>query len=104
MENWNYAHAASRSVIARRHPYNYEQGQGWEVENYEWDGGLVLCRARDGPDRGQVERAQPAQPVPPLGPIHGGRKLGRADAVARDGPPTAALALPKEASLDMNIS
>ena len=38
MENWNYAHAASRGVIARRHPYNYEQGQGWEVENYEWDG------------------------------------------------------------------
>ena len=26
MENWNYAHAASRGVIARRHPYNYEMG------------------------------------------------------------------------------
>ena len=26
MENWNYAHAASRGVIARRFPYNYEQG------------------------------------------------------------------------------
>ncbi|HEV2300271.1 MAG TPA: aromatic ring-hydroxylating dioxygenase subunit alpha, partial [Stellaceae bacterium] len=38
MENWNYAHAASRGVIARRHPYNYEQGQGREVENYEFDG------------------------------------------------------------------
>src|SRR5262249_49936200 len=23
MENWNYAHAASRGVIARRYPYNY---------------------------------------------------------------------------------
>jgi hypothetical protein len=26
MENWNYAHAASRGVIARRYPYTYEQG------------------------------------------------------------------------------
>ena len=26
MENWNYAHAASRGTIARRYPYSYEQG------------------------------------------------------------------------------
>ena len=26
MENWGYAHAASRGVIARRHPYNYSMG------------------------------------------------------------------------------
>ena len=26
MENWNYAHTASRGVIARRYPYNYEMG------------------------------------------------------------------------------
>ena len=26
MENWNYAHAASRGMIARRYPYNYEKG------------------------------------------------------------------------------
>ena len=38
MENWNYAHAASRGTIARRHPYSYEQGMGYEVENYQWDG------------------------------------------------------------------
>jgi hypothetical protein len=38
MENWNYAHAASRGTIARRHPYSYEQGLGTELENYEWDG------------------------------------------------------------------
>jgi nitrite reductase/ring-hydroxylating ferredoxin subunit len=38
MENWNYAHAASRGVIARRHPYNYEQAMGCEVENFEFDG------------------------------------------------------------------
>jgi len=38
MENWNYAHAASRGTIARRYPYSYEQGMGAEVENYEWEG------------------------------------------------------------------
>jgi nitrite reductase/ring-hydroxylating ferredoxin subunit len=38
MENWNYAHAASRGVIARRYPYNYQQGLGTEIENYEWEG------------------------------------------------------------------
>ena len=38
MENWNYAHAASRGTIARRHPYSYEQGLGHEVEDYQWDG------------------------------------------------------------------
>ena len=26
MENWNYAHKASRGVIARQFPYNYEMG------------------------------------------------------------------------------
>jgi phenylpropionate dioxygenase-like ring-hydroxylating dioxygenase large terminal subunit len=38
MENWNYAHAASRGTIARRYPYSYEQGLGTEIENYEWEG------------------------------------------------------------------
>jgi hypothetical protein len=38
MENWNYAHAASRGTIARRYPYSYEQGMGYAVRNYEWDG------------------------------------------------------------------
>jgi hypothetical protein len=38
MENWNYAQAASRGTIARRHPYCYEQGLGTEVENYEGEG------------------------------------------------------------------
>ena len=44
MENWNYAHAASRGTIARRYPYTYEQGLGSAVENFEWDG--LRCRAR----------------------------------------------------------
>ena len=30
LENWNYAHAASRGVIARRYPYNYEMGLGFD--------------------------------------------------------------------------
>jgi hypothetical protein len=38
MENWNYAHAASRGTIARRYPYSYEQGLGFETERYEWQG------------------------------------------------------------------
>jgi len=38
MENWNYAHAASRGTIARRHPYSYEQGMGTEVADFEYDG------------------------------------------------------------------
>jgi len=38
MENWNYAHSASRGTIARRYPYCYEQGMGSAVEGWEWDG------------------------------------------------------------------
>jgi nitrite reductase/ring-hydroxylating ferredoxin subunit len=38
MENWNYAHAASRGTIARRHPYNYDQGRGTAVADYEYQG------------------------------------------------------------------
>jgi phenylpropionate dioxygenase-like ring-hydroxylating dioxygenase large terminal subunit len=30
MENWNYASEASKGVIARRHPYNYEMALGFE--------------------------------------------------------------------------
>lgn len=37
-KNWNYAHAASRGTIARRYPYRYEQGIGFEVEHFEWEG------------------------------------------------------------------
>jgi phenylpropionate dioxygenase-like ring-hydroxylating dioxygenase large terminal subunit len=47
MENWNYAHAASRGAIARRHPYSYEQGLGEETENYQFDGMRVPGRVID---------------------------------------------------------
>jgi nitrite reductase/ring-hydroxylating ferredoxin subunit len=38
MENWNYAHSASRGTIARRYPYSYEQGAGCEVADFCWEG------------------------------------------------------------------
>jgi phenylpropionate dioxygenase-like ring-hydroxylating dioxygenase large terminal subunit len=41
MENWNYAHTASRGAIARRYPYNYEMGLGRAREDFE-DHGLRL--------------------------------------------------------------
>ncbi|PYM18958.1 MAG: hypothetical protein DMD81_04740 [Candidatus Rokuibacteriota bacterium] len=46
MENWNYAHAASRGTIARQYPYNYEMGLGRATQSFE-DHGLafpgVIC-------------------------------------------------------------
>ncbi len=41
MENWNYAHAASRGTIARRHAYNYQIGVGVETREFE-DHGLKV--------------------------------------------------------------
>ena len=81
MENWNYAHAASRGTIARRYPYNYDQGmrhRGRELRV----AGPARARRGDRPHRGAVERAADAQLLPPLGRVHGGRQLGRARDVA----------------------
>ena len=56
MENWNYAHSASRGTIARRYPYSYEQGLGRERADFEIDGlkfpGLVtdLTEAKSSED------------------------------------------------------
>ena len=47
MENWNYAHSASRGVIARRHPYTYEMGLGHAVENFEFEDYRVPGRVID---------------------------------------------------------
>ena len=41
MENWNYAHKASRGTIARQYPYNYEMGLGRATRSFE-DHGLKL--------------------------------------------------------------
>tara|TARA_B110000014_G_scaffold179572_1_gene129046 strand:- start:658 stop:1104 length:447 start_codon:yes stop_codon:yes gene_type:complete len=38
MENWNYAHNASQGVIARRHPYNYQMGLGFDGPPVDTDG------------------------------------------------------------------
>ncbi len=54
MENWNYAHAASRGTIARRYPYSYEQGMGYEVQDFAWEG-LQLPGSGDGYYRGEVQ-------------------------------------------------
>ncbi len=54
MENWNYAHAASRGTIARRYPYTYEMGVGHAVEEYEWDG-LQSAWSGHRPDQGAGE-------------------------------------------------
>ena len=38
MENWNYASAASKGVIARRYPYNYQMGLGFEGKHEDLPG------------------------------------------------------------------
>ena len=38
MENWNYASSASKGTIAKRYPYNYEMGLGYENPNHEFPG------------------------------------------------------------------
>lgn len=38
MENWNYASDASKGVIARRYPYNYQMGMGFEGSREDWPG------------------------------------------------------------------
>jgi hypothetical protein len=38
MENWNYASAASKGVMARRYPYNYQMGLGHEGTDAELPG------------------------------------------------------------------
>ena len=38
MENWNYASEASKGVIARRYPYNYQMGMGFEGSHEDWPG------------------------------------------------------------------
>ena len=38
MENWNYAHAASRGTIARQYAYDYSQGLGRGVRDRQYDG------------------------------------------------------------------
>ena len=41
MENWNYATLASKGVIARRYPYNYQMGLGQDYGTYDSPGVLT---------------------------------------------------------------
>ncbi len=72
MENWNYAHAASRGVIARRYPVHLRDGdrpRGGELR-VGWAQNAGSGRRSD---QGAGERGADAQPLSPLGPVHGGR-------------------------------
>jgi hypothetical protein len=44
MENWNYAHKASKGVIARRYPYNYAIGLGHETKAHPVFGKVGLMQ------------------------------------------------------------
>jgi len=55
MENWNYAHNASRGVIARRTPYNYEMGIG-EIVHDTGLPGVVTERICEENQRGFYRR------------------------------------------------
>jgi phenylpropionate dioxygenase-like ring-hydroxylating dioxygenase large terminal subunit len=55
MENWNYAHAASRGTIARRYAYNYQMGLGHEIPAGEVPGSLNQITAEHA-QRGRFAR------------------------------------------------
>ena len=44
MENWGYATSASTGTIARRYPYNYQQGVGHETQHRAFPGSIVTER------------------------------------------------------------
>jgi len=55
MENWNYASAASKGVIARRYPYNYEMGLGLAYPDYGVPG-VTTDRIAEQNQRGFYQR------------------------------------------------
>jgi hypothetical protein len=55
MENWNYASAASKGVIARRYPYNYQMGTGFEGSHSDLPG-LVTVGTSEQNQRGFYKR------------------------------------------------
>ena len=58
MENWNYAHAASRGTIARQYPYNYEMGLGRATTAFEDHGLRLSGTILDVPGQGASENNQ----------------------------------------------
>ena len=55
MENWNYASDASKGVIARRHPYNYQMGLGLDHPDYGVPG-MTTDRITENNQRGFYQR------------------------------------------------
>jgi len=55
MENWNYATAASKGVIARRYPYNYQMAMGYE-NPHDVVPGLVTDDFNEQNQRGMYKR------------------------------------------------
>ena len=60
MENWNYATEASKGTMARRLPYNYQQGLGHEssTPRYPWlmSNGLMSDGTTEQNQRGSYSR------------------------------------------------
>jgi hypothetical protein len=49
MENWNYATAGSRGVIAKRYPYNYQQSLGQVQTNGPVPGNVSVQVSEENP-------------------------------------------------------
>ena len=80
MENWNYASAASQGVIARRYPYNYQMGMGYEG-THPAAPGVVTVGISEQNQRGFYQRwaaFMDATGWPELAPsAHGARSAGQ---------------------------
>jgi hypothetical protein len=55
MANWNYATMASKGVIARRYPYNYQMGLGQAYGTYD-SPGVLTDRIAEQNQRGFYQR------------------------------------------------
>ena len=55
MENWNYATAASKGIIARRCPYNYQMALGQDYGTYP-SPGVLTDRIAEQNQRGFYQR------------------------------------------------
>jgi hypothetical protein len=55
LENWSYATSASKGVIARRYPYNYQMGLGQEYGAYD-SPGVLTDRIAEQNQRGFYQR------------------------------------------------
>jgi hypothetical protein len=99
MENWNYASDASKGVIARRYPYNYQMGMGFEHTREDWPG-IISEGISEQNQRGFYKRwariARPAQArrtsrfarranIPPRPPIFSPLPCPHGDTIERAG-------------------